>query len=474
MYRRNFLKNSLALVSGGLLDQTLVNGNLLRPGRLFAATGGAPSGAGYESLKSAFTQPGSDSHNWTRWWWFGPNATEQGIAYELEQMRKQGLGGVEMQWMTPLELEGNFDFLSDRWAQLVKFTVQKAKELGLRVDFTLGTGWPYGGPWIPLELGSQCIKMTMEDASSDYGARIPGELGEHEKLIGLFAAQTLGSDDVLDPSTLLDLRPFLRYTDPNLWAVVRPPIGWSAPSGNWKIISLKQMATRQAVRTAALGDEGYVLNHFSRKALDRHLEVCGGGFKKAIGDEFGKTVRAVFCDSFEIHLPMHTLYWTDDFLEEFKKRQGYDVQPHLPAMWFNVGDKTPRIRHDYIQVLSGLIIDNFFVPLREWCEENHLMSRVQSHGSVAELLEGYGVNSIPEGEQVTTGEPQVSVHRKHASSAAHIYGKPMVSAESFTFIAAPGYRGSYRYTSNLELMKSVPRSLSAGWISADCQPRVQL
>jgi hypothetical protein len=59
--------------------------------------------------------------------------------------------------MTPLELEGNFDFLSDRWAQLVTFTVQKAKELGMRVDFTLGTGWPYGGPWIPLELGSQCL-----------------------------------------------------------------------------------------------------------------------------------------------------------------------------------------------------------------------------------------------------------------------------------------------------------------------------
>ena len=152
MYRRNFLQSSLAMVSGGLLGETLANGILLSPSRLLAGVSPAPSDVGYESLKAAFTQPGSDSHNWTRWWWFGPNATEQGISYELEQMHKQGLGGVEMQWMTPLELEGNFDFLSDRWAQLVKFTVQKAKELGLRVDFTFGTGWPYGGPWIPIEL----------------------------------------------------------------------------------------------------------------------------------------------------------------------------------------------------------------------------------------------------------------------------------------------------------------------------------
>ncbi|MBZ5562218.1 MAG: hypothetical protein LAP13_07325 [Acidobacteriia bacterium] len=457
MHRRRFLRNTLAIVSGGLLDKTLANRILLRPGKLFAAPSPPQADSAYESLKAAFLKPGNDSHNWTRWWWFGPNATEEGIAYELGQMQKQGLGGVEMQWMTPLELEGNFDFLSDRWAQLVRFTVDKARELGLRVDFTLGTGWPYGGPWIPIELGSQCIKMTMEEEQgpNGYGVRIPGELGEHEKLIGLFAAQTLGSDEALDPGTLQDLRPFLRYSDPKYWAVVRPPVGWPVPPGRWKIISFKQMPTRQAVRTAALGDEGYVLNHFSRKALDRHLEVCGGAFKKAIGDQFGKTVRGVFCDSFEIHLPLHSLYWTDGFLEEFKKRQGYDLQPHLPAMWFDVRDKTPRIRHDFIQVLSQLIIENFFVPLREWCEENHLKSRVQSHGSVAELMEGYGVNTIPEGEQVTTGEPQISVHRKYASSAAHIYGRPLVSAESFTFISAPGYPGSYRFTSNLELMKSV-------------------
>ena len=44
-----------------------------------------------------------------------------------------------------------------------------------------------------------------------------------------------------------------------------------------------------------------------------------------------------------------------------------------------------------------------------------------------------------EGEQVTLREPQVSIHRKNATSSAHIYGKPLVSAESFTFLSAPGY-----------------------------------
>jgi len=55
----------------------------------------APLDAGYSSLRQAFENPPNDNRNWTRWWWFGPQATEQGIAYELEQMHKQGLGGAE-------------------------------------------------------------------------------------------------------------------------------------------------------------------------------------------------------------------------------------------------------------------------------------------------------------------------------------------------------------------------------------------
>ena len=387
----------------------------------------------------------------------GPQANEEGIAYELEQMQKQGLAGVEMSWLSPVETEGNFEFLSARWEEMTRFTVQKARELGMRVDFTLGTGWPYGGPWIPLELGSQCIVRAVDEVIGPdrYGVKIPGDVGEHEKLIGLFAAQTMGSDEVLDPRSIVDLRPYLRYTDPNFWAVVRQAVGWPVPEGKWKIIALKQAPTRQPVRGAALGDEGLVIDHFSRKSLDRHLEVVGGALHKVAGEEFGKTVRGIFCDSFEIHIPLQSYYWTGDYLEEFKRRKGYDLTPHLLALWYDVGDKTPYLRHDFTHVLSQLIIDNFFIPLRQWCEQHSLISRVQSHGSIGELLQSYASNTIGEGEQVTLREPQVSIHRKNATSSAHIYGKPLTSAESFTFLSAPGYPSSYRYVVNLELMKSV-------------------
>ncbi len=454
MRRRNFLKSSLGAAGAALAFGSIP------PEFLLAGIPSLPAGAspaGYDSLRSAFANPPIQNQNWTRWWWFGPQATEEGLTYELEQMKKQGIAGVEINWMEPLELKGNFPFLSPQWEEMTRFAVQKAKQLGMRVDFMLGTGWPYGGPWITPELASTCIvRSESEVVGPDrYGQKIPCDIGEHEKLIGLFAAQTVGSDAVLDPRSIVDLRPYLRYTDPHYWAVARQAIGWPVPEGKWKIIALKQAPTRQAVRVAALGDEGFVLDHLSRKALDRHIEVVGGALKKVAGEEFGKTVRAMFCDSFEIQVPLESYYWTDGYLDEFKRRTGYDLAPHLPALWYDVGDKTPHIRHDFIHVLSQLIIDNFFIPLREWCEQNSLLSRVQAHGSIGELLESYASNSIGEGEQVTRREPQVSIHRKNATSSAHIYGKPLTSAESFTFLSAADYPSSYRYVVNLELLKSV-------------------
>jgi hypothetical protein len=454
MLRRNFLKTSLGAAGAAFAFPSM------RPGLVLAGPPALPaqtSNAGYAGLRHAFENPPIQNRNWTRWWWFGPQATKEGITYELEQMNKQGLAGVELNWMCPLEPDGNFAFLSDQWVEMVKFAVQKCKELGMRADFMLGTGWPYGGPWITPELASKGITRTVSEVVGPdrYGVKIPGDLGEHEKLVGLFAARTVGSDEVLDPASIVDLRPYLRPTDANYWAAVRQAIGWQVPEGRWKIIALKQAPTRQAVRVAALGDEGLILDHLSRSALERHIEVVGGALKRAVGEEFGKTVRGIFCDSFEILVPLDSYYWTDDYLEQFKKRKGYDLAPHLPALWYDVGEKTPYLRHDFVHVLSQLIMDNFFIPLREWCEQNNLISRVQSHGSVGELLQAYASNSIGEGEQVTLREPQVSMHRKLATSSAHIYGKPLTSAESFTFLSAPGYPSSYRYVVNLEILKYV-------------------
>ena len=137
MRRRNFLKTSFG-AAGAAIAQGAISSDFL-----FAGIPPVPAGtsnAGYESLRNAFANPPIPNQNWTRWWWMGPEATEQGIAYELEQMKKQGLAGVELAWMSPVQPEGNFAFLSDDWAKLTQFTVKKAGELGMQGRLHAGHG----------------------------------------------------------------------------------------------------------------------------------------------------------------------------------------------------------------------------------------------------------------------------------------------------------------------------------------------
>jgi len=82
-----------------------------------------------------------------------------------------------------------------------------------------------------------------------------------------------------------------------------------------------------------------------------------------------------------------------------------------------------------LQTVSDLWIDNFFAPLGDWLHKRGLKARVQAHGAPVDLLKAYGLADIPETEQLfADGRTEFL---KAASSAAHVYGRELVSAESF-------------------------------------------
>ena len=106
-------------------------------------------------LQQGFDQPPDDARIMVRWWWFGPAVTKPQLEREMRLMKEGGIGGFEVQPTYPLavddELPGlkNLRFLSPEFLEAIRFTAEKAKELGLRMDLTLGSGWPYGGPQFP-------------------------------------------------------------------------------------------------------------------------------------------------------------------------------------------------------------------------------------------------------------------------------------------------------------------------------------
>src|SRR5580765_5883265 len=96
------------------------------------------------TMQQDFAAPPADARIMMRWWWFGPAVTKAEIERELRVMKEGGIGGVELQPVYPLALDDpasgvqNLPFLSDAFLDALRFASVEARELGLRMDLTLG------------------------------------------------------------------------------------------------------------------------------------------------------------------------------------------------------------------------------------------------------------------------------------------------------------------------------------------------
>ena len=95
-----------------------------------------------------------------RWWWLGSAVDRQNIRWNMEQYAAHGAGAVEI---TPIygvkgNEANNIEYLSPKWMDILKFVEEEGKRTGIEVDMATGTGWPFGGPSVPLEESASQIR----------------------------------------------------------------------------------------------------------------------------------------------------------------------------------------------------------------------------------------------------------------------------------------------------------------------------
>jgi len=373
-----------------------------------------------QSLRQGFLNPPDDARPLMRWWWFGPAVTKPELQKELETMRGAGIGGVEIQPVYPLMLDDeakdikNLQYLSPEFLDDVSFASKTAQSLGLRADITLGSGWPYGGPKTTIDLAAGRLKVISVPIADATVA--PPTLPAGDSLIAVFAVT--GTEKSFDPST----------------AVRIDPASGSIPSGTAPRTALFFIAshTQQTVKRPAAGAEGYVLDHFSRAAIDEHLADVATPLLNAFGDH---PPYSVFSDSLEVY----GSDWTLNLPTEFRKRRGYDLIPHLPELLAGGTQQAEAIRHDWGQTLSDLIRDNYLAPITQFAEAHHTLFRSQTYGEPAVTLADEAVPNLPEGEG-----PQWRTFSftRWASSASHLYGRNVTSAETWTWLHSPAFRAT--------------------------------
>ncbi len=400
----------------------------------------AISDASIEQLHESFLHPPDDARVLMRWWWFGPAVRKQEVDRELAVMKQAGVGGVEIQPVYPVQLNDPrsadkiLPYLSPDFLSAVHDAADTARSLGLRVDVTLGSGWPYGGPRTPVSEAAG--RLRVEQVSVPEGTRtvpVPA-LEQGETLIGAF----IGGAQV---SKIEHGR-------------IEIPAGLSGSDLLYFFIASR---TGQQVKRAAVGAEGFVLDHYSRAAIEAHLASVANPLLAAFGEH---PPHSVFSDSLEVY----GSDWTPDLLIEFQKRRGYDLTPYLPALVTDIGANTRAVRHDWAKTLTELAEANYLTPIAEWAHAHHTLFRSQSYGEPPVILSSNKLVDLPEGEHGPYWR-RFSAAR-WASSAAHLYGRPIVSTETWTWLHSPSFRATpldLKAEADRHFIQGINQLVGHGW-----------
>jgi len=433
----------------------------------FTATATTPK-LSSKDLYSQFRNPSNRYRPFVRWWWNGDRVEAEELIRELHVLKDAGIGGVEI---NPISLPSGSDttgtkaltWLSDEWISMLKVVFDEAEKIGMTCDLIVGSGWPFGSETLPINerasvmltyafpvTGGSTFQMSKYNI---YKAIDPGVTKVNPSRDPELVSIYLAPDPINDISDVVDI------TDKFVNDVITVDI----PKGKYQIYAMVHYDSFACVINGAPGAAGSILNHMDADAVRHYLDHMSDTIEAKLGP-LSKHLRAFFVDSMELE----GSNWTSDFAAEFRKRRGYDILPWLPFTMFKVGrlgdaesfeygskksdkfqEEVNRVRFDFELTKAELLHERYTATFLQWCKDKGVKSRAQAYGRGFFPLESSLGYDIPEGESWTTnwlkhriGEEMgdedyrrgrgYTMIDKYVSSAAHLTGKRLVSAEEMT------------------------------------------
>jgi hypothetical protein len=415
------------------------------------------------TLRKNFVNPPNDARPMVRWWWFGTAVVKPEILRELQQMKADGIQGAELAFEYPIVLDDpakdlkNLPFLSPEMLDDVNYAQSEGRKLGLRIDVTLCSGWPYGGPHITLAEASTHLRTAEIIVPAGATTIAVPTLAAGKSVTDLSTTRFVinGQQKLAEGDSILSAVIATSVARTPAPATGRgrnfgpPPVDWIAASAQPLQISGPQITiapsntsrtavffiqshTGQVVKRAAVDAEGWVLDSYSHEAVAKHLDKVGEPLLKAFGNT---PPYAIFSDSLEAFGGD----WTPKLPEEFKKRRGYDLIPHLPELVGGGSPEAETVRHDYGKTLTELVNENYLQQIADWAAAHHTRFRSQTYHESAVSFSSQNIPQLAEGEG-----PQWRAFStlRWATSSNHVFGHDVSSGETFTWLHSPVFRAT--------------------------------
>jgi hypothetical protein len=374
-----------------------------------------PEKLSYTELKNNFASP--DYSYWGEvplWWWEADSLDEARVTWQLETLAAKGVKAVCPIQRSPARCWP--ESFSTAWWETLTYVHKECKRLGMRLWVYDQVGYGQYG-WFEKaaaqieNTGTSKINFYSFDVSAGENVQIKIPEGE------LFNARAY---PVLENSAgdkkSIDVGNFIK-TD---------MLEWNPPKGDWKI----------AITTLT----PYRSFYMNEASTDIFLDQLYQRIENNVGaDAMGNSLIGVFQDE---HPPTPRNIYTPELSKKFKQKTGYDLARAIPALHFDVGDKTPKYRLDYLDVYLSLVEETYWKKIYDWTVERNMLTSHDNWGrnNIYKHSKGYidyfrtqrwySAPGLDDWQQKPIEERNY-YDTKIASSIARLYNRPRVWAEVF-------------------------------------------
>ena len=429
-----------------------------------------------------------------RWWLAEGLHTDRTLRSEIEAAHRLGFGGMEFLAMDEGAIDhARYGWGAEEWVHDSAIVVEETTARGMSVSFTSGTNWSNANlPTIDPDHPAAAKELNYVTADARRGTGFGGPLPridltaerdtghlpgnrvapKQQRLEAVIAAPVLGGN-ALDATSVVDLTHL----------VADETLDWEPTDDRaWRLFVFWSHGTGQTADPSATTN--YTVNYLDRDGVDAVIDYWSSTvLTPQLREQIAKNPRAqMYMDSLELTIwGEGGLFWGHSVRDEFRRRRGYDIAPWLPFLVRTVfmmaanttyhyeADEASRgtvekVRHDYVETLTDLYIENMLLPFAEFLHGEGIALRSEiSYGLPFELTRpGIAVDGI-ETESLEFAS-QIDAYRL-LGGPAHLLGKQYSSETGATTRNHMLDHRFYDQIINTQLAAGVTKTVLHGWAS---------
>ncbi len=364
-------------------------------------------------------------------WFLNGELEYSEMQYQLRAFREKGMPGIILHGRYGLEMP----YIGEKYLDRIRFAVEEAKKLGMQTWIYDEMNWPSGtADKRVLEARPdlaqryiECLNFIVRGPWFTYltGADSRYIDFERSKPVAAFAVRLEGENT----GQVIDLTPNLSFVN---------VIPWEAPPGLWRLIYIVEK------------EADYYIDALDPEATQEFLRVGYEPYAQAVQDHFSTQMLGFYTDEPAMHYYVTgadnpIVPWTRNMFHRFQERNGYNLRPRLPDLFFDISQDSAKVRYDFYTTLTEFYSQAYYQQISEWCEahgvlftghllyEEWLRRLIRVEGNIYKHYRHMHVIGVDHLYPIigTRDRPDEHVAIKVGSSGAHQMGSPRLLCESF-------------------------------------------